>query len=386
MTLPHRGAARRLVVPSLIAFLGLSAFAMPARGADDPAPEMPRVQVSKDGKNFVLAGSGKTFTPWGFNYLGQHGKLAEEDWHTEEGWKRIDKDFREMRKLGANVVRWHLQFETFVKAPDKVDAAQLGRLKELLKLSRKHGLYLDLTGLNCFRLDRIPKWYDALPEKERWEVQALFWSAIAKTCAGDSAVFCYDLMNEPVITEPKKGEHPWLGGELGGFYFVQRISNKPAGRDAKEIAEAWVKMQVGAIRRHDKETLTTVGAIPWAFVWANAKPLFYSPQVARHFDFVSIHVYPKVKDDLDKELAVLAVYDIGKPLVVEEFFPLNCSLKDLDKFMDAASPRVDGWISHYFGHTTEEHRAGAGPAGPLVAGFLEFWLKKKDEVVKGKDR
>jgi hypothetical protein len=384
MTLPHRSEGRRFVVSALLAFLGLPVFTMPARASDGPA-EMPRVQVSKDGKQFVLAGTGKKFTPWGFNYLGQFGKLAEDDWHTEEGWKRIDRDFGEMRKLGANVVRWHLQFETFVKAPNKVDAAQLGRLKDVLKLARKHGLYLDLTGLNCFRLNRVPDWYDALPEKERWEAQALFWSAIAETCAGDSAVFCYDLMNEPVINEAKKGEHPWLAGELGGFHFVQRISNKPAGRDAKDIAEAWVKMQVGAIRKHDKETLTTVGVIPWAFVWANAKPLFYSPQVARHLDFVSIHVYPK-GDNLDKEIAAVAVYDIGKPIVVEEFFPMNCSLKDLDKFMDAASPRVDGWVSHYFGYTTAEHRDGAKPAGALVAEFFEYWSKKKDEVMKEKDR
>ncbi len=384
MTSPHGSGARRLVVSALLGLFGLPAFTMPARASDGPA-EMPRVRVSEDGKQFVLAGAGKTFTPWGFNYLGQFGKLAEDDWHTAEGWKRIDRDFGEMRKLGANVVRWHLQFETFVKAPDKVDAAQLGRLKDVLKLARKHGLYLDLTGLNCFRLNRIPAWYDALPEKERWEAQALFWSAIAETCAGDSAVFCYDLMNEPVINEAKKGEHPWLAGELGGFHFVQRISNKPAGRDAKDIAEAWVKMQVGAIRKHDKETLTTVGVIPWAFVWANAKPLFYSPQVARHLDFVSIHVYPK-GDSLDKEIAAVAVYDIGKPLVVEEFFPMNCSTKDLDKFMDGASPRVDGWISHYFGYTTAEHRDGAKPAGALVAEFFDYWSKKKDDVMKGGDR
>jgi hypothetical protein len=341
-----------------------------------PADPLPRICLSRDGTQLVLSGSDKKFVPWGFNYLGRFGQLAEDDWNTDAGWRNIETDFREMKKLGANVVRWHLQLETFVEAPDRVDAAQLARLKALLKLARKHGLYLDLTGLNCFRLKRIPDWFDALPEAERWAVQARFWSAVAETCAGDSVVFCYDLMNEPIIGEPRKeDEHPWVGGELGGFHFVQRICNQPAGRDSKDIAKAWVKRQVEAIRQHDKETLTTVGVIPWAFVWPNAKPLFYSPQVIRHLDIVSIHVYP-TPGKLEKELAALAVYDLGKPLVIEEIFPLNCSIDDLDKFIDAASGRADGWISHYFGPTTNEHGELDEPKGALVAKFLEYWLKK----------
>lgn len=359
-------------VPVLIV---LAALPGPDRTARAEGPSLPRVRISDDGKTFVLADSGKPFVPWGFNYLGRFDHLAEDDWDTPEGWRRVEEDFREMRDLGANVVRWHLQFETFMDGPDRPDAAQLDRLKRLLGLAHKTGLYLDLTGLNCFRRDRIPAWYDALAEADRWKAQARFWEAVAETCAGDPAVFCYDLMNEPVIGEPKEGDHPWVGGELGGFFFVQRISNKPAGRDSKDIAEAWVKALVEAIRTRDKQTPVTVGVIPWAQVWPTAKPLFYSPQVARHLDFASVHFYPAA-GKLDKDLAALAVYDVGKPLVVEETFPLSCSLADLDRFVDGAAGRVDGWIAHYFGSTPAEHRAGAKPAGEPVAEFLEYWQKK----------
>ena len=206
-----------------------------------------------------------------------------------------------------------------------------------------------------------------------------FWEEIARTCAGHPAVFCYDLMNDPVINEPKAREPAWLGGELGGFYFVQRISNKPAGRDSKDIAEAWVKALVGAIRTRDKDTLVTVGVIPWAQVFPGAKPLSYSPQVARHLDFVSVHFYPAA-GKLDKDLAALAVYDVGKPLVIEEIYPLSCSLAELDRFVDGEANRADGWVSHYFGHTPAEHRAGANP-GPGVAEFLEYWHKKGAKLV-----
>jgi hypothetical protein len=334
-----------------------------AVGAPSADAGMPAVRVAPDKNGFALAGTGERFVPWGFNYLGAFGRLAEDDWATPEGWRRIENDFAQMRKLGANVVRWHLQFATFMKGPDAPDAEQLARLRKLLGVARANGLYLDLTGLNCFRRDRIPAWYDGLPEADRWKAQARFWDAVAEACAADPAVFCYDLMNEPVINEPGKNDPPWIAGELGGFYFVQRISNKPAGRDSKDIAEAWVKAMVGAIRRRDAHTPVTVGVIPFALVWEGAKPVFYSPQVARHLDFASIHVYPTTAR-LDKEAAALSAYDVGMPLVVEETFPLSCKLAELDHFIDATSDRVDGWVAHYFGHTAAEHRAGAEPAGP----------------------
>jgi hypothetical protein len=365
-----------------IAILGFVAFVgVGSDDLNDPPPPMPRVKVSGDGKSFRLAATDQPFVPWGFNYLGRHEHLAEEDWETASGWKNIETDFKAMKALGGNVVRWHLQFETFMAAPDRPRPESLARLKKLLQLAGETGLYLDLTGLSCYRLKRVPKWYDELPEADRWKAQAKFWEAIAEACASHRAVFCYCLMNEPVVTEAKPGEHPWLTGELGGFHFVQRICNKPAGRDNKVVAEAWVNALVDAIRKRDKETLITVGVIPWSQVWPSAKPVFYAPGALRRLDFVSVHFYPK-KGSLEKDLAALAVYDLGKPLVVEEIFPLACSMEDLDRFIESSKGRVDGWVAHYFGRTIEEHHAGAQPGGKIVAGFLEYWHRKGKEIAR----
>ena len=102
-----------------------------------------------------------------------------------QGLRRaIATDFREMRKLGANVVRVHLQFGTYMKSPGHLDPAELARLRRMLDLARDERLYLDITGLSCYRPDRIPAWYDALGETERWQAQADWWAAVAKTCAG----------------------------------------------------------------------------------------------------------------------------------------------------------------------------------------------------------
>lgn len=356
-------------------FIAILSGAAISVGQELSQTSLPRIRIGADKNSFEIIGTKSKFTPWGFNYLGQFEHLAEEEWDDEAGWNRIEKDFAEMKKLGANVVRWHLQFEIYMESPDKAKPEQLARLKKLLKVAREQRLYLDLTGLSCYRLKRSPLWYDELSEADRWQAQANFWEAIAETCAGDSVVFCYDLMNEPVITEAKPGEHPWLTGELGGFHFVQRISNKPAGRDSQAIAAAWVKQLSEPIRRRDPDALITVGVIPWAFVWPNAKPVFYAPEAAKHLDFASIHVYPK-SGALEKELAALAVYDVGMPLVIEEIFPMTCSIKELDQFIDAASPKVDGWMSHYFGYTAAEHRTEKSIAGAIKAEALEYWGKK----------
>ena len=54
--------------------------------------------------------------------------------------------FGQMKKLGANVVRIHLQLGKFMDGPDKPNAKALDRLGKLLELAERTGLYLDLTG------------------------------------------------------------------------------------------------------------------------------------------------------------------------------------------------------------------------------------------------
>ena len=95
-----------------------------------------------------------------------------------------------------------------------------------MRLAEQTGLYLDLTGLGCYHKQDVPAWYDALEESDRWDVQARFWKAVAGVCKDSPAIFCYDLMNEPVL-DGGKGDG-WLAGEpLGGKYFVQRITRDP---------------------------------------------------------------------------------------------------------------------------------------------------------------
>jgi hypothetical protein len=277
-------------------------------------------------------------------------------------------------------VRIHLKLGKMMRTPEEPNEASLAQLRRLVELAERTGLYLNLTGLGCYHRADTPLWYDAMNESARWSVQARFWSAVARTCRDSPAVFCYDLMNEPIIDGRK--DEGWVGGEIGGKYYVQRLTLEPAGREPVEIARAWSEKLTAAIRAEDRAHLITVGVIPWAHVWPNAKPIFYSPEVSGNFDFVSIHLYPKT-GEVDRALTALEVYDIGKPLVIEETFPLQCSVEEMDDFLKRAKPMTAGFLSFYWGKTITDYESP--PERSLTSALVSGWLKyfqKRAEFLK----
>jgi len=328
------------------------------------------IRVSDNGKSFVSTRTAHPFVIWGVNY--DHdaaGRLLEDYWEKE--WATVEADFVEIKALGANVVRIHLQLAKFMQTPEMPHAGNLVRLGKLVQLAEKLQIYLDLTGLGCYHKQDVPQWYDELDEAARWDVQARFWQAIAKVCRTSPAIFCYDLMNEPILAGAKP-EADWLTGELGGKFFVQRITRDLAGRTREEVARDWVKKLTAAIREVDDQHLVTVGVIPWAQVFKGAKPLFYAPDVGQPLDFVSIHFYPR-KGEIAEGLEVLKVYEIGKPLVIEEIFPLSAGIEDVDEFIQGSQQHVDGWISFYWGKTMEEYEADQDLQGALIASWLRYF-------------
>ncbi len=363
-------------------YLVLATFAWygwPVAAYPQTPPALERVRVSDDNTHFVTDATGQRLVLWGFNYDHDgEGRLLEDYWRQD--WPTIEEDFREMKALGGNVVRIHLQLGQFMETAEKPRQESLDQLAKLVKLAEETGLYLDLTGLGCYHKQDVPSWYDELPEADRWEVQARFWQAVAGVCKESPAIFCYDLMNEPVMTGGQ-GEG-WLVGEpLGGKYFVQRITRDLAGRTNQEVAKAWVEKLTGAIREVDDKHLITVGVIPWAQVFKGAKPLFHDPEVGKTLDFVSVHFYPR-KDKLEETLEALKVYEMGKPLVIEEIFPLQAGLDETLEFIERSKEHVDGWISFYWGQTIEENRKAGDIKGAIVAQWLEAF---RDNAPKQKN-
>ncbi len=293
----------------------------------------------------------------------------------------MEADFEEMKQLGANVVRIHLQLGRFMQSPTEPNEAALETLGRLVGLAERLRLYLDLTGLACYHKADVPSWYDSLCEQDRWEVQGRFWEAVAGRCAASPAVFCYDLMNEPVAPGDKK-ETDWLLGELGGKYFVQRISLDLAGRTQQQVAKSWVDRLVKAIRSRDDRHLITVGVIPWVQVFPQAKPLFYSREVAENLDFASVHFYPET-GKIDQAITALSAYNIGKPVVIEETFPLKCSAAELGEFIDKSQATASGWIGFYWGKTPNEYRGSNSISDALTLAWLELFEKRGPFLLEG---
>jgi hypothetical protein len=93
-------------------------------------------------------------------------------------------------------------------------------------------------------------------------------------------------------------------------------------------------------------------------------------------DFVSLHFYPK-QGEVDKALKALAVCQIGKPMVIEEMFPLSCSVAELDQFIEGSKPLACGWIGFYWGKTIAEYKQQKGGIAEAMAlDWLEYFARK----------
>src|SRR5690625_7820566 len=107
-------------------------------------------------------------------------------------------DLEDMKSLGANLVRIHLQYHQFMKGPEEVDQAAVDRLKYYVSRAEETGLYLDVTGLGSYRRED-PGGYESMTGQERWATQALFWQNNAAAGGDSPAVFCFHLVNVTAV-------------------------------------------------------------------------------------------------------------------------------------------------------------------------------------------
>lgn len=351
----------------MMCFVAFSVTLLSPCGADDAA-KLPRIKVSDDGRHFIQESTGATFRPMGFNYdHDADGRLLEDYWHTE--WSRVADDFRDMQTLGANTVRIHLQFGRFMKSPSEPNDTELQQLAKLLTLAEECRLYLDLTGLGCYHKKDVPEWYDALSETDRWAAQAQFWKSVAKTCRDSNAVFCYDLMNEPVIG----GEQPaadWLGPAFAGKHFVQFVAKQTSGRERHVAAKQWIDQMTAAVRSVDDRHLITVGLVDWSLNRPGLTSGFDPTKVTEKLDFLAVHLYPK-SGKVSEAIETLKGFQVGKPIIIEETFPLSCSMQEMSDFMKQADDISSGWISFFWGKMPDEY----DPKASIGDAITSEWLR-----------
>jgi hypothetical protein len=326
------------------------------------------VRPAPEGQNgFVLSESSKPFVPWGFNYDHDWSNRLLEDYWVNE-LSVVAQDFAEMKALGANVARVHLQFGKFMNAPDQPNPQALERLEQVVKIAEDARVYLLLTGLGCYKKEDVPAWYDALQESARWAAQARFWSAVSERVGKSPAIFAYDLVNEPVIPDQPRPSGGWLTDQpFGDRYFVQYIVLDRAGREPAAIARAWIQTMKTAIRAHDSTHMLTVGLLSFT----NGAG-FIPREIVKDLDFISAHVYPQ-EGKIDASLELLRAYQHDKPVVVTETYPLSSGADGMRDFLTRSRTQglASGWFGFYWGRTLPE----LTPPEDFGEAFMKLWLE-----------
>lgn len=334
------------------------------------SPRMERLKISPGGKGFQVAESGHPFTPWGFNYDHDESmRLIEDYWDAE--WAKVEEDFREMQEMGATAVRIHLQINRYMKTSEQPNEATLARLAKLLALAETCGIYLDLTGSCCYRKSDTPAWYENAQEKERWAVQARFWDAVSAVCAKSPAVLCYNLMNEPL--SPAGPGKVWHGGTpLGGYYYVESLTLDPGKRTREQVTKEWIATVSAGIRKNDPGRCVTAGMF---FLFEVPGGLTLGPDLKAYadgLDYLSVHMYPK-DATVDSNLKLLETIRIGKPVIIEETFPLSCTVESHRKFLEGSRATASGWIGFYWGRSLAECRGSKDMKDAFMLRWLEYF-------------
>jgi hypothetical protein len=179
-------------------------------------------------------------------------------------------------------------------------------------------------------------------------------------------------MNEPVVPGGDKPQDNWLGPAFGDKYFVQFITRARSGRPRPEVAKAWVQQLIAAIRKHDPHTLITVGLVPWSLDRPGLTSGFVPQQIAGDLDFIAVHLYPEA-GKLDDAMETLKGFDVGKPVVIEEIFPLKCTAAELTDFIQQSRGSAAGWIGFYWGETPAELAETKTIGAAITAQWLDLF-------------
>lgn len=379
------------------------------------------IEVAADGKGFVR--DGQPFLPWGYNYdrtvMNGRDVLLEEVLREEPG--KLDRDFGRMREMGGNTVRLFCQMGDYFDGPGRIRPAAFQQLETALDAAERNRLHVLLVGVNHIRPSAIPQWLKDVDDATLQDHHALFWEAAARYFRGRSVIMAYDLINEPIIPSDdsdllvdgcfamRDGEKfcyvhrllrrfsvrwtQWVHGRFGspeqlrsawpdyprpGETWEQIAVPRASAEDPRfptllechrDLLVEWSLRMRSVIRSHDTRHLITVGAL---------NPPAFAPAV----DFFCAHLYPAPQATLEANeaewRAAMDAIPAGKPVVIEEFYPL--AFPPLPKGVDvhqaliaslrrATAPKAVGFVSFYWGPSAEIQ------SNPMAAAMYDHWLQ-----------
>ncbi len=188
-------------------------------------------------------------------------------------------------------------------------------------------------------------------------------------------------MNEPVVPAGDRKAEDWLGPAFAGSCFVQCISLSQGERPRPAIARQWIQRLSAAIRKHDRRHLITVGLVDWSLDRPGLSSGFVPSKIVADLDFLCVHIYPAA-DKVPAALDTLSGFAVGKPVVIEETFPLACSVPEFERFLAGSKKTASGWIGFYWGKTPAEYRRSKTIADAMMLGWLELFQRKTREFTR----
>ena len=124
-----------------------------------------------------------------------------------------------------------------------------------------------------------------------------------------------------------------------------------------------------AIRKHDPRRPITVGMLPIKPPDREKSRGFVPPRSRTTSTSSPSTSTPRAKNSTTRS-ATLKLFDVGKPLVIEEIFPLTATPKELGQFIEQSRAIADGWIGFYWGRTIEEMKDDPGPFDKSMLAWL----------------
>jgi hypothetical protein len=238
----------------------------------------------------------------------------------------------------------------------------------------------------------LPEWAqsDRYADETVLGATELFWKVFATRYRGRTAIFAYDLLNEPEIRwdTPAMAArwNSWLEKRYGSVAKLKAVWGKsnaelilgkipvPPREDCpgcsrltdfqhfrEEVADEWTRRQAKAIKAADPQALVTVGMIQWSvpallaagWQYSGFRPARQAPLV----DFLEIHFYPLANGvyqyappDEASNLAYLEsvmaeVSGFHKPVVIAEFGWYGGGQPTFGKYAAATEEQQAHWCS-----------------------------------------
>lgn len=386
------------------------AFVLIGMAGCSSSRKMALVAVAPDGGGFAEVGSNHPFVPFGTNYYDPNT-----GWPPQV-WKRFDADavsshFELMSEMGVNCARVFLAAATFQPDVDIIDTEALKKLDTLVRIARKTGIRLILTGPDHWEGEPVYWNPDRFAGTEALDALEHFWRVLGQRYRGEPAILAWDLLNEPQMPWHLDSWEPqwnaWLRSKykdqeglkaawgeelrdaetLGSVQPAKDVAEKDNPRlydwqlFREHLADQWVQRQVRVLREVDPTHLITVGYIQWSFpVIRPGEPHIYSAfnphRQAQWLDFISIHFYPLMgrpfgsKANWDRNLAylqdMLAYCQTGKPVVLGEYgwygggapqgrphLTQDEQARWITAEVEASRRLAQGWLSWPFADTPE---------------------------------